>query len=95
MISVISSETGRDSELDRVSSVVARLELWLRQPAVPIPIVEELTGLSRTRICQLIEGGSFDVRAVNGSRRVVVESVVSYFSCRASKLSRAGKRRCK
>ena len=83
------------SENDRLRGICQRLEAWRKDPTLSVSAVVRLTGLSRTRIEYLIEKGSFQHGHQTEHREVLLGTVLKHFQSRVSKLSKAGKFRCK
>ena len=80
-----------DAEKQRVAGIVLRLRAWSEMPTLPLSKIVELTGLSRARIVQLVELGTFQRK----SSEIIFASVLQHFANRVSKLSAAGKSRSK
>jgi ABC-type taurine transport system substrate-binding protein len=79
------------SEIDRLCGICQRLEAWGKDPTLSVAAVARLTGISRTRVEQLIEKGSFQHGHQTENREVLLGTVLNHFLCRVSKLSKAGK----
>ena len=79
------------TEHDRLRGICQRLEAWRKDPTLSLSAVTRLTGLSRTRIEQLIEKGSFQRGRQTENREVLLGTVLKHFLSRVSKLSKAGK----
>ena len=78
-------------EVQRLTEILARLRSWQENPVYSINRITEVTGLSRTRIRQLIDDGKFTVAHGDGARSILLSSVVNYFSGRLAKRSGTGK----
>lgn len=77
----------------KLRGICERLEVWSKQPWLSIGQVQELTGLSRARVRQQLEEGRFVEVVGNGSRCVLVGSVLTCYKNRIAKLSST--RKCK
>jgi hypothetical protein len=81
----------RRLERDRLNGICRRLAAWSKEPTLSVSQTLRLTGLSRTRLCQLIQTGVFSYGRETENREVLLETVLQYFARRVSKLSKAGR----
>jgi len=77
----------------RVRGICQRLEAWNKRPWLSIGQIQELTGLSRVRVRQLLDCGRFVEVVGNGSRCLLVGSVLIYYKNRVATLSSVRKRK--
>jgi hypothetical protein len=77
----------------RLSGICERLEAWNKRPWLSIGQIQELTGLSRARVRQQLEHGQFVEVVGNGSRCVLVSSVLACYKNRVAKLLLTRKRK--
>ena len=77
----------------RLRDICQRLEAWSKEPWLSIGQVQELIGLSRVRVRQQMDSGRFVEIVGNGSRRVLVGSVLTYYKSKVARLSSV--RKCK
>lgn len=85
--------TTAENDQIRLRGICGRLEAWSKQPVLSIGQIQELTGLSRVRIRQQMDCGRFVEIVGNGSRRLLVDSVLIYYKNRVAKLSSERKRK--
>ena len=75
------------AEKARVAEIVERLRAWLKVPTLPLPLIVELTGLSRSRVITLAEQGLFERK----QGEFIVASVQQHFVNRLSILAAAAR----
>ena len=81
------------SENERLFSILNRLSEWSLNPTLTVAQTIELTSLSRARVRQLIERGSFCRGGSSGD--LLFLSILQHFSSRAESLKSEGKPLCK
>lgn len=62
-----------------------RLRHWLKNPVVPPSEAARLSGVSRTRVLQLLADGLVAPELRDGQVQIVVKSLASYFAKPARK----------
>ena len=83
--------TTAEIEHRRLRGICLRLEGWSKDPTLSVSAVVRLTGLSRIRVRQLLEKGSFQHGRQTENREVLLGTVLQHFQSRVSTLSKAGK----
>src|ERR1035437_7540725 len=75
-----------------MSEIIDRLEEWKKNPTLTVSQIQFLTGLSRTRVLDLVEEGVF---RRNRENEILLQTVCQWYAKRALKLSGASKCQCK
>lgn len=79
------------NDVDRLVRICSNLRHFQLFPSLTISQVSELTGLSRTRVCALLDSGVFSYGHETSNRRILLQTVHKYFSRRVSRLLAAGR----
>lgn len=75
------------ADISRLRGVLESLRKWNRSPSVTIPQAQFLTGLSRTRVCELLRLGVVRSFVDTVRNEILLKSFVEYYANRVSKLS--------